>query len=83
MMTTARKHAPTTASRNNDPLSFRIWAPLPSFEGDQKPWKLVAAFNYLLEALDYIDSVNKRGASVVMQSPAECRYYHRKSEAAA
>lgn len=80
-MTTTRRNAPTATSKANDPLSFRVWARIPSYEGDTKPWTLVAAFNYLLEALDYIEAVNKRGASVVFQSPAEVRTFHANQEA--
>jgi hypothetical protein len=71
-----RKAAPTKAlGHHNLTLSYRIWARSPYYDEDVKPWKCVAAFMFLRDALDYIASLQDAGVSCVFQSPADCRSY--------
>jgi hypothetical protein len=69
-----RRAAPTKALGygSNPPLSFRVWGHEPAFTEDAKPWKCLAAFKYLQEALDYIAYCQDRGNDVIFQSPADC-----------
>lgn len=72
----ARKTQPTKRTTWNDQQSFRVWAEYRSFDEDPKPWKCVAMFDFLLDALDYIAIQQYRGATVVFQSPGDdCRVY--------
>lgn len=46
---------------------------------NELPWKIskgklhIASFKYFQEALDYIEYANKRGATVILQSPHELK----------
>lgn len=68
-----RKTAPTARTNGSDNQAFRVWGNAPVYQEDGKPWKCLAAFVYLLEALDYIAYCQDRGHDVVFQSPAEVK----------
>ena len=71
---TPRKDAPTETTQRGDHLSFVVWAHDPAFQEDTQPWKIIAAFRYLLEALDYIACCcQDRGHDVVFQTPADVK----------
>ena len=72
-MRTERSRAPQTKSDWKDPMGFKVWAKMPLFLEDKKPWKLTASFRYLQEALDYLEYAQKQAVLVVFQSPAGCR----------
>jgi hypothetical protein len=57
----------------DDPLSYRCWMHSPSYAEDPKPWKCVAAFRGLTDALRWIAGCQDAGLDVVFQSPAECK----------
>lgn len=61
---------PTRTTSTDSPLPFRVWAHQPIYLEDTRPWKCVAAFYYLTEALDYIACRQDNGVDVVFQSPA-------------
>jgi len=67
--------APTTPSNWDEPLAFRVWANNPAYIEDPKPWHVVAAFDYLLEALDYLEYCANRNAVVAFQSPTGVKLY--------
>ena len=55
------------------PMTFLVWAHSPAYMEDARPWKCVAAFHYLQEALDAIARYQDAGVDVVFQSPADCK----------
>jgi hypothetical protein len=54
---------------------FRVWAIMPAFTEDSRPYKCTAAFRYLLEAVDYIEACTKRERTVWLQSPTGVQEY--------
>ena len=50
-----------------------MWGNDPAYLEDEKPWKVLATFRYLLECLDYIAYCQDRQHDVVFQSPADVR----------
>ena len=68
-----RAEPPTERSRWDDEQSYRVWAEYRSYLEDPKPWKLLAAFLFLQEALDYVAYAQDRGSDVIFQSPADCK----------
>lgn len=75
MQTGPRVGPPTSHERteHGDDLSFRVWGHNPAYVEDELPWKLLAAFKFLLECLDYIAYCQDSGSDVVFQSPAETK----------
>jgi len=67
----ARKSAPTDRTKGGTELSFVVWSVTRAYDEDPGPWKPIAAFKYLQEALDYIAYVQDRGGDVVFQTPAD------------
>ena len=65
-----RKSAPTDTVDHGSQFSFRIWANKPSYDEDHCPWKCVAMFYFLNEALEYVSDRQAEGCDVVFQSPA-------------
>lgn len=63
---------PTKTSPRDAEMAFRVWGDNPSHTEDKFPWKCLAAFRFLQEALDYIAYCQDRGSDVVFQSPADC-----------
>jgi hypothetical protein len=57
----------------NEPLTYRVWHHRPYYSEDPTPWKCVAAFQYLQEALDYIAYCQDAGSDVVFQTPCDCK----------
>lgn len=56
-----------------EPLTYRVWVNQPYYTEDPTPWKCVAAFQYLQDALDWIaENVQDAGRDCVFQSPADC-----------
>jgi hypothetical protein len=72
---TARTTPPTEATDRGHGLSFVVWADRPYYLEDSEPWKAIAAFRYLLCALDFIASCQDIGQPVVFQSPTGCQTY--------
>ena len=70
-----RKSPPTNKTTYDDPLRYRVWAQDQTYLEDVTPWKCVAMFSYLQEALDYIAYCQDMGAPCVFQSPADVRAY--------
>ncbi len=68
-----RKYPPSRRSSLQDNTPWRIWCHHPSFAEDLRPWKMVAAFRFLMDALDYIAFIQDRGADCVYQNPTDCR----------
>ena len=68
-----RESAPKDGADWADAQSYRVWSYDPSYIEDEKPWKCLAAFQYLTECLDYIAHCQDNGADVVFQSPAETK----------
>lgn len=54
-------------------MAFRVWVDMPIYDGDPAPWKCVACFYFLQEALDYIAGLQDRWVDCVFQSPASVR----------
>lgn len=55
--------------------SFCVWAHSPTTEEDETPWKCVAAFYYLQEALDYVGYCVGRGSDVYLQTDYDVKEY--------
>jgi hypothetical protein len=70
MIKLERPLPPTRPSSFDDAHPFRVWAHQPAYLEDRLPWKCTAAFRFLLEACDYIDSVTARGVAIAFQSPS-------------
>lgn len=71
--TKPRKTAPTVTSLSADEHAFRVWADYRVYMEDPNPWKCVATFRFLRDALDYIAGLQDRGEDCVFQSPADTR----------
>ena len=65
-----RKTAPTATASWDDVLAFRVWSQNKAYEEDPAPWKCVAAFQFLGDALEYIAELQDNGVDCVFQSPA-------------
>lgn len=63
------------ASKHSDDQAFRVWAKCPSYEEDPRPYKCVASFRFLTDALDYIAAAQDRGVTTWHQSPTSNRRY--------
>lgn len=61
---------PTARTTFASDRPFRVWASMPLVLEDRRPFKCTATFRYLLEALDYADSIAKRGVTCWLQSPS-------------
>ncbi len=66
-----RKTQPTSTTERGSMLSFQVWA-LSGTE-DTMPWHCIAAFKYLLEALDYVAYCQDRGSDVVFRTPCDVK----------
>lgn len=71
--TKPRKTAPIMTSHHNDEHAFRVWADYRVYQEDESPWKCIAMFRFLRDALDYIAGLQDRGEDCVFQSPADTR----------
>ncbi len=70
---TGRKTKPTRTTNLNHSMPWRIWVNWPAYTEDPHPWKMVASFHFLADALDYIASLQDRGGDCVYQNPTDCR----------
>ena len=52
---------------------YLIWQERKSYLEDDRPWKCVAVFMFLPDALDFIAKCQDEGTAVCFQSPAESR----------
>jgi hypothetical protein len=69
-MIAAMTRAPRKTTTWDDAIGFRVWIHDPqTFYGD-KPWRMIAGFQFLGDCLDYIASLQDRGVDCVYQSPA-------------
>ncbi len=68
-----RKHRPNRKTTLSTPAPWRIWCCAESYSEDPAPWKLVAGFHYLMDALEFIASLQDRGVDCVYQNPTDCR----------
>lgn len=64
-----RATAPTLPTSQSDDMPFCVWLHNAPYDEDPSPWKCVAVFRYLSEAIGYIASCQDRGIDVVFQSP--------------
>ncbi len=69
-----RVHAPTVCTQMDEEQAFRVWTEYRSYDEDQCPWKCIALFYFLTDALDFIADLQDRGVNCVFQSPADCRH---------
>jgi hypothetical protein len=67
----------------NEPLTYRVWHHRPYYSEDPTPWKCVAAFQYLQEALDYLSHIKKATDDIVFQTPSAVCTLRRMRELAA
>lgn len=70
-----RKTGPTAKTTYSNAQRYRVWWRHFNYDEDQTPWKCVAMFSFLQDALDYISASQDRGAVVVFQSPAGIQSY--------
>ena len=69
----SRSKPPTDCTDLRDALPFKVWAEDRAYEEDPYPWKVVGAFRYLTESIEYIQGLNRRGVTgIVHQTPASC-----------
>ena len=54
---------------------FMVWGCSPHYLEDPNPWKCLAAFHYLTEALDYVGYCTGRGSEVYLQTDCDVTRY--------
>ena len=64
----------------NAELCWVIWANKPIYTEDTKPWKVIAAFRFLNDCLDYIAHCQDVGVDVIYQNPTYCRLIRHEHE---